>query len=161
MKKICIALDISPSAEKIATLGYEYAEALQAEVVLVHVVYDASYYIGDYDPIMQYDGILIKSQIKLVKDIKAEADKFLIATAKSLGEPDLETQVLVGDTYDAVLEFSETWGADLLVLGSHSHSAWENVLLGNIASKLVKHSKIPLLVIPIRNLNEDNFVKVK
>lgn len=38
MKKICIALDTSPSAEKIAKIGYSYVEALNAEIILVHVV---------------------------------------------------------------------------------------------------------------------------
>ena len=151
MKKICIALDISPSAEKIATLGYEYANALKAEVILVHVVYDAALYTATYDPIMQYDGVLIKNNLELVANIKEEAEKFLIATAKFLGEPDLETKVLDGDAHDELLNFAKTWNADLLVIGTHSHSRWENVLLGNIATKIVKHSKIPILVVPIKD----------
>lgn len=151
MKKICIALDTSPSAEKIATLGYEFAQALNAEVILVHVVYDVSLYVSDYDPIMQYDGFLIRNNMDLIEDIHKEAEKFLIATAKFLGEPDLETKVLDGNTHDEILDFAKTWEADLLVFGTHSHSRWENLLLGNIASKLVKHSTVPLLVVPIRN----------
>ena len=149
MKKICIALDISPSAEKVASLGYEYATAVNAEVILVHVVYDAALYVSDYDPIMQYDGFLIKNNMELIKDVQVEADKFLLATAKFLGEPDLETKVLDGNAHDAILDFTKIWKADLLVIGTHSHSNWENVLLGNIATKIVKHSKIPILVVPI------------
>ena len=152
MKKICIALDTSPSAEKIATLGYEYANALNAEVILVHVVYDAALYVSNYDPIMQYDGFLIKNNLELLEDMHQEAEKFLIATAKFLGEPDLETKVLDGNTHDEILDFAKTWEADLLVLGTHSHSSWENIMLGNIAAQLVKHSTIPLLIVPIRNL---------
>ena len=151
MKKIVIALDTSPSAEKIATLGYEYANALNAEVILVHAVYDAALYVSDYDPIMQYDGFLIKNNMELIESIQKEAESFLIATAKFLGEPDLEIKVLDGNPYDAILEFAKTWQADLLVFGTHSHSRWENLLIGNIANKLVKHATIPLLVVPIRN----------
>ena len=66
MKKICIAIDTSPSAEKVAKLGYEYAQALNAEVVLLHVIYDVEMYQYDYDPIMGYEGFFIQQDIKLV-----------------------------------------------------------------------------------------------
>lgn len=152
MKKICIALDTSPSAEKIAKIGYSYVEALKAEIILVHVVNDAAYYALDYDPIMGYDGFLIRSSIQMIDDLQKEAKKFLETTAKYLGEPDLQVKVLEGDAHNAILEFTKEWGADLLVLGTHSQSRMENLLLGNIAAKIVRHSEIPLLVIPTKEL---------
>tara|TARA_R110001583_G_scaffold31676_2_gene108040 strand:+ start:9403 stop:9864 length:462 start_codon:yes stop_codon:yes gene_type:complete len=152
MKKICIALDTSPAAEKIAKIGYSYVEALNAEIILVHVVNDASFYAIDYGPIMGYDGYLIRSSIQLVDDLHKEAKKFLGTTAKYLGEPDLKVKVLEGDAHDAILEFTKEWGADLLILGTHSQSRVENLLLGNIAAKIVRHSEIPLLVIPTKEL---------
>lgn len=151
MKKICIALDTSPSAVKIARIGYEYALALNAEIVLVHVVYDSSLYVADYDPIMQYDGFLIRSKMELTGDIKEEAKRFLTSTAKFLGEPDLEIKVLDGNIHEQILKFAKIWDSDLIVLGTHSHNALESVMLGNIATKIIKHSKIPLLVIPVKN----------
>ncbi|GGG49145.1 universal stress protein [Bizionia arctica] len=150
MKKICIALDTSPSAEKIATLGYEYAKALKAEVVLVHAVNDAALYAMDYDPIMGYNGFLIQNNIEFVEGLEVEAGKFLEATAKFLGEPDLQTKVLDGEADYEILEFIKEWEADLLVIGTHSHNVLENVLMGNTAVKLVRHSKILLLVVPVK-----------
>lgn len=151
MKKICIALDTSPSAEKVATLGYEYAKALKAELVLVHVVSDAALYAMDYDPIMEYNGFLIQKNMEFVEDLEKEAGKFLKTTAKFLGEPEIETKVLDGDPDYEILEFVKKWEADVLVIGTHSHSVFENILMGNTAVKIVKHSKTPLLVVPIKN----------
>ncbi|MAQ39718.1 universal stress protein [Mesonia oceanica] len=151
MKKICIAIDTSPSAEKVAKLGYEYAQALNAEVVLLHVIYDVEMYQYDYDPIMGYEGFFIQQDIKLVDNLKAETEIFLKATAEYLGNPSIETKVLEGINADSeILDFVNTWGADLLVIGTHSHSFMENVLMGNIATKIVRHSKTPLLVVPIK-----------
>ena len=150
MKKICIALDASPSAEKIATLGYEYAKALKAEVILVHVVNDAALYATDYDPIMGYDGFLIQENLKFVEDLEKEADKFLHETAKFLGKPDLETKVLDGDPDYEILEFIKQWNTDVLIIGTHSHSVLDNILLGNTAVKIVKYAKIPILVVPVK-----------
>ena len=150
MKKICIALDTTPSAEKVARLGYEYAEALNAEVILVHVVSNAALYNTDYDPIMGYSGFLIQQNLEFTEDLEGESEKFLQATARFLGEPDLETKVLDGEAGTEILEFIKEWNADVLVIGTHSHSVLENVLLGNTAVKIVKHAKIPMLVVPIK-----------
>ena len=151
MKKICIALDASPSAEKVAALGLEYAKALNAEVVLVHVVSNIeAYSTMDYDPIMDYSGFLIQKNMEFIGDLKIEAEKFLSATVKFLDESELKTKVLDGIPDMEILKFIKAWKADLLVLGTHSHSVLENVLLGNTAVKIVKHSKTPLLIVPIK-----------
>ena len=150
MKKICIALDTSPSAEKIAKIGHNYAKALNAELVLIHVVDDTAVYAMDYDPIMNYDGFLIQRNVEFAHDIKEEAQKFLNETTKFLGNPEIKTHVLEGDTYDAIMEFCNASKLDLLVIGTHSHSALENLFIGNVATKIVNHSEIPILVIPTK-----------
>ncbi|WP_158849202.1 universal stress protein [Algibacter sp. L1A34] len=150
MKRICIALDTSPSAEKIATLGFEYAKALKAKLVLVHVVSDAAEYAIDFDPIMDYSGSLIQQNIGLVDDFKTEAGKFLKSTANFLGEPEIEIKVLEGEPDYEILKFLKEWKADLLIMGTHSHSIIENVLMGNTAVRIVKHSTTPILIVPIK-----------
>jgi len=151
MKKICIALDTSPAAEKIAKTGYEYAKLMNAELTLVHAVYDASFYVRHYDPIMGYSGQLTTGQGSLVENFKAESAKFLAATVNFLGDNNIKTKVLLGDTHIAILDFVHEHNFDLLVIGSHSHSGFENLVMGNIAVKIVKQSEIPLLIIPIKN----------
>jgi nucleotide-binding universal stress UspA family protein len=44
MKKILIALDYNPTAERIAKTGYEMAKSMNAEVTLLHVIADYTYY---------------------------------------------------------------------------------------------------------------------
>jgi len=53
MKKILVAIDCTPSAYKVAEQAYSLGKAMNAEIVLVHVVDDAGYYMSPiYDPIM-------------------------------------------------------------------------------------------------------------
>jgi len=148
MKKICIALDTSPSAEKIAELGYSYAKALNAEVILLHVVNDPVYYTMNYDPIMGYDGFLTTDAVGLVENHKKEAARFLESSVNHLQNKTIEIKVLEGDPADAILEFATSWNADLIVMGTHSHSGLENLFMGNVAVEVVKHAKIPVLIIP-------------
>lgn len=151
MKKICIALDTSPSAQKIAELGYSYSKALNAEVTLIHVVNDISYYTMNYDPIMGYAGFLTSNTLELVEGLKNEAEKFLASSAKHLDDKAIKTQVLEGNSADAILEFANSWNADLIVMGTHSRSGLANLLMGSIAIEIVKHSEIPILIIPTKD----------
>ncbi len=152
MKTVCIALDTSPSAEKIAKQGFEYAQAIKAQVILTHVTYDTAFYNYDYDPIMGYNGFLIQDSVMIEKNLQEEANNFLKSTATFLGQLDMKTKVLVGvDAGDEILSFIDNDNIDILVMGTHSHSLLENVLLGNTATKIIKHSKIPTLIIPVKD----------
>ena len=150
MKKICIALDTSPSAQKVAELGYDYAKALNAEVTLVHVVNDVSYYSTNYDPIMGYTGFLTADTFEMVEGLEVEAEKFLKSSAKHLKGTTIKTKVLEGDPSSAILDFARDWGADLIIMGTHSKSGFASFLMGSIAVDVVKNSKIPTLIIPTK-----------
>ena len=150
MKKVVIALDYSPGAQKVAEAGYAFVKDMQAQVCLVHVVADAAYYSIDYSPIMGYEGLNTAHTLQLVEELKGEAGKFLEASAFHLKGSGIETRVLEGPPADAILEFAGEWGADLLIMGTHSRSGLEKLLMGNVASNVLKHTHVPLLVIPNR-----------
>jgi len=150
MKKVCIALDYSPAGEKVAETGYLYAKALGAKIALAHVVSDTVYYDMDFSPIMGYTGAPTSVKFQLDEDFKREAENFLSASKVHLGDKNIETVVLQGETATTLLKYAKEWDADLLVIGTHSHSGLENLMMGNTAVKVVKHAAIPLLVVPVK-----------
>lgn len=148
MKKILIAIDYTPAAEKVAEAGYALAKVIKAEVVLVHVITEPAFYAMDYSPIMGYSGGYIAGSLDVVEDIKKEAETFLAAAVKHLGDSNIATMVLQGETTNAIIQYSIEWKADLIVLGSHSHHGLDRLFSTHAANHLLKHSKIPLLAIP-------------
>ena len=57
MKKILIALDYDPTAQKVAETGHKLAKAMNARTILLHVISDATYYSSlNYSPIMGFGG---------------------------------------------------------------------------------------------------------
>ena len=44
VKKVLIALDYNPTAQKVAEVGFSTAKAMNADIVLLHVISDAVYY---------------------------------------------------------------------------------------------------------------------
>lgn len=153
MKKVLIALDYDPTAEKVADSGYALAKAMQAEVVLLHVTAPPVYYSSAaYSPIMGFGGYVDMDLMQ--PDIGADLNKasleFLEKSKTHLGDDTIRTMVSEGDTADAILETADAIGANVLVLGSHSRRWLESVLMGSVTEKVLAHSKVPLYIIPTK-----------
>lgn len=152
MKKILIAIDYNPTAQNIAETGYSLAKSMNAEVTLLHVVADYTYYSSlDYSPIMGFDsfsnlGIL---QINTVVELQNAAREYLEKTKKFLGDDSIRTIIKDGDSGDAIIETAKELGIDIIVLGSHSRKGLEKILMGSVAEKVLRHSKVPLFIIPV------------
>lgn len=148
MKKILIALDYNPSAEKVAETGYALAKSMLAEVNIIHVITEAAWYAMDYSPIMGYQGGYTAGTNEVLQDIKKEAENFLAATVAHLGDNKIITTILEGDTPEAILKHSIEWNADLIVLGTHSHHGLDRLFGTDTSAAIIKHSKVPVLAVP-------------
>lgn len=155
VKKVLIALDYNPTAQKVAEIGYSFAKTMNAEVTLLHVVVDALYYTsGDYSPVMGYTGFndiatLPAINIDVLKDA---AEKFLNETKKHLGDSTIKTLVMdmEGDNANAIMEAAGNIKADLIVMGSHSQRWLEKILIGSVTEEVLGKTDIPLFIIPTK-----------
>lgn len=73
-----------------------------------------------------------------------DADGDRLARLAQEGE---ETELLVGDPVTGILEAAKHWGAELIVVGTHSQGALEHFFLGSSAEKLVARSPVPVLTV--------------
>jgi len=46
-----------------------------------------------------------------------------------------------------ILDEAESWGADLIVVGSHGYRAWERFLLGSVSQSIVSHAECSVEVV--------------
>jgi len=153
MKKVLIALDYYPSAQKVAEQGYELAKSMNAEVYLLHVISDPNYYsTADYSPIMGFSGYINNdpTQLDTIEVIKSASRDFLEKTKIHLGNAAIQTLIAEGDVAEAILKSAKKVHADILVMGSHSRKWFENILLGSVADEVLRHTSIPLHIIPTR-----------
>jgi len=153
MKKVLIALDYDPTAQKVAEEGYKFAKTMGAEVTLLHVISDAVYYSStDYSPIMGFTGYLNTNPLDLntIEVLKEASLKFLDKTKNHLGDTAIRTMVAEGDFADAILESAKSVHADIIVLGSHSRKWLENIVMGSVTEEVLRHTTIPLFIIPTK-----------
>lgn len=52
-----------------------------------------------------------------------------------------------GPPRTVILDEAESWGADLIVLGSHGYSGWQRFLLGSVSHAVVSHAKCSVEVV--------------
>lgn len=152
MKKILIALDYNPTAQQVAEAGYMLAKSMKAEVILLHVITDPVFYIATDYPIMGFEGSLemYPTVIDNVEGLKSATLKFLNKSREHLGDESIQTLVKEGDFADAILDTAKELHVDIIVMGSHSKKWLENILVGSVTEKVLRHTSIPLYIIPIR-----------
>lgn len=158
MKKILIALDYDPTAQKIAETGYGLAKAMNAQVVLLHVISEPVYYSSlNYSPIMGFDGFnsIDTIQPETADTLTETAQGFLDESKRFLGDESIKTVVSRGEFGNAILETAKKIAADIIVLGTHSRRGLEKILVGSVTEHVLHRSTIPLFIIPTRSFDED------
>ena len=155
LNKVLVAVDYSPSAQKIAETGYALAKSMNAEVALLHVVTDAAYYYTpEYSPIMGFTGYTGATVLNLidVEKVKQASKEFLEKTREHLDDEHIKIIVeeSMGDTAQVILDAAKKQRANLIVMGSHSRRWLEQVLLGSVTESVLHHTLIPLYIIPTK-----------
>jgi nucleotide-binding universal stress UspA family protein len=153
MKKVLIALDYDKTANKVADAGYSLANAMEAEVVLLHVISDPIYYSStEYSPILGLtdslgvDPLIFDSPDRLRK----VSQHFLDGMKNHLKDVNVQTLLQDGDFADSILKAAKNLHADIIVMGSHSHKWLENIMLGSVTEKVLRQTTIPLFIVPTK-----------
>lgn len=153
MKEVLIALDYDPTAQKVAEVGYSLSKAMKAEVILLHVVANASYYSSiEYSPVTGFASYIDMSPFKLESAdwVKNASQQFLDKTKKHLHDDAIKTLVVEGELAEAILKAAKSVKADIVVMGSHSRRWLEEILIGSVTEKVLHSTSIPLFIVPTK-----------
>jgi nucleotide-binding universal stress UspA family protein len=66
------------------------------------------------------------------------------------------TRILIGSPAVAILEESEDWNADLIVVGSHGYGALQRFLLGSVSQTIVSQAKCSVEVVRCAHAEKTN-----
>jgi nucleotide-binding universal stress UspA family protein len=159
LKKVLIALDYDPTSRQVAKKGFSLAKTMNAEVVLLHVIADATYYSSlEYSPVIGFGDFSNTDFFRIVdvNGLKKASENFLDELKKHLGDKTIRTTVEEGDTAESILKVAKHLHADMIVMGSHSRSGLEQILLGSVTEKVLHHTSIPLYIIPTKEKKSSN-----
>jgi nucleotide-binding universal stress UspA family protein len=159
IKKILIALDYARSATQVAEMGYSIAKSMNGEVILLHVMEDVAYYsTPGYVPIVGFNNFNHTDFLEMIdiEGLKKAGMHFLNNMKQYLGDDTIKIEVEEGDIADVVMKTARKMNVDMIVIGSRSRNWLEKVFIGSSAIKVLDHTTIPLLVIPV---NEEENIK--
>jgi nucleotide-binding universal stress UspA family protein len=157
MKTIATALDFSKITPFVYEKAVNLAKAFNSELYLFHVVHSLSdvyvgvslanqEYYGSMGPLYIPDESLLD---QLQQQAQIEKNELQRLQEKAQNQGIRCTGILLqGDTQKTLAKEICKIKPELLVIGSHGHTALMKVFLGSTSEYLMTHVKCPTLVIP-------------
>jgi nucleotide-binding universal stress UspA family protein len=143
MKNILVALDLADTTPAVLLRAREFAHALAAKVWLLHAA----------PPNPDFAGFEAgpPSVRKSVADELHDEHRKLQRLADELRGEGLECTALLiqGATVEVVLKEAGDIAADLIMIGSHGHGLFHQILAGATSETILHRSRIPVLVVPV------------
>lgn len=155
ISKVLIGIDDSKYAEHAAEYGFDIARKFNASVGLVNIVEPVIIpgVSAGVDPIM---GSTMQNNAEEEMEIldiqKNQAQNIVENTIKKFADGMQVTHFTdYGSTADGIINCSKEFGADLIVIGTHSRTGLDRLLMGSVAEHVVRHSEVPVLVVPFKD----------
>lgn len=153
MKRILVPTDFSEHAENALKVAAQIAKKNNSEIILLHTL-ELPSQMND----AVTGGISIPESMLFIK----KANEMLSKTADSAyldGLTIIEIAKLDRPT-EGIIKTSKEHEIDLIIMGSHGVSGFEELAIGSNTEKVVRHSEVPVLVIKqhIKDFKTKNFV---
>ncbi|MEC5164337.1 nucleotide-binding universal stress UspA family protein [Flavobacterium sp. PL11] len=153
MKRILVPTDFSQYAENALKMAALIAKKNNSEIFLLHLL--------ELPSQMQdatTDGSSIPEVMHFIKKANEKLDD--ITQQPYLKDVIVHSSVKFEKAFNGILSFNVKNNIDLIVMGSHGTSGFEEILVGSNAEKVVRLSDIPVLIIKndISESKFDNFV---
>jgi nucleotide-binding universal stress UspA family protein len=82
---------------------------------------------------------------KILRTARARLERFV---SENISEIDKVTsRVLIGTPFVEIIRYARELSIDLIVMGTHGHSALAAMLLGSVAEKVVRKAPCPILLV--------------
>jgi nucleotide-binding universal stress UspA family protein len=147
-KNILVAIDFNDAVGELLGYAETLAKQYDAKIWVVHVAAPDPDFVG-YEPGPQYIRDFRASELR-------EEHKKLQSMCKIFLDKDIKSEALLiqGSTVETVLEEAKKLNSDLLIVGTHKHSFLHDLLQESVSLKLLKNANIPLLAIPIEEVEK-------
>ena len=142
MTTVLAAIDFSPVGRGVLAAATGLARAIGGRVVLLHVVQPP--------PIATDLAPLVGDVLQFTADLERGAKRQLQRIQKRLAARGvtIETTCGQGSPVSRILAHAKALEARYVVLGSHGHSAFHDLVAGGTTSGVLKRATCPVVVVP-------------
>jgi nucleotide-binding universal stress UspA family protein len=141
---ILVAVDLSEASNQVIEAARGVADLTGASIYVLHVI-------ETDDKIIGYDSDPQKAQTRIAEDFPLEHKRVSTLVGKLQDEGlDASSWLACGSGVATTLKEASRLKAGLIVLGTHGHGAVYDALIGSYSAGIIRKSKLPTLVVPVR-----------
>lgn len=152
--KVLVPVDFSDYSMKACEFGFNFAQGMEAEVVLLHVyftpIYSTSLPYGDVFNYQITDEENVKNILhKVHADLNALSDKVKGKVAS--GEfPNVKYSCVLreGIPEEEILRYSKEYRPRIIIMGTRGKNQKDIDLIGSVTAEVIERSRVPVLAIP-------------
>ena len=155
MKKILVPTDFSDTAEHALKIAAQLAKKHNSEIYLLHMLELPMQLI---DPVAGGNSQNLPESIFFMKLAHQRFAKLM--QRPFLKDIKVHETVMFHQAFDGIMEVSEDYDCDIIIMGSHGASGFKEMFIGSNTEKVVRSSHIPVLVIKNEhgNFEVENFI---
>lgn len=143
LKRILVATDFSKSSEAALSYGRELARAVGGSLDVMHVASDLAALAVTAEGFTP-DLTTLQSDTEEAARKKLES----LLTATDRQKLNATATVLTGSKpAEAIVTYAADKQVDLIVVGTHTQSRVEHLLLGSVAERVVRTARCPVLAV--------------
>ena len=140
-KKILFPVDLSESSEKIVPYVRAVAKKFEARIHILFAARVFQYFTSIYVP----HPSINKFEQEIIEGAEKKLYEFIDRYFKEY--PDTKTTVVAGDASEEIINYVESQGIDLIIMGTHGRKGMDKVIFGSVAERVVKAAPVPVLVV--------------
>ncbi len=144
MEKILAAIDFLDTTDYVINYVKKMIKESKGQLLIVHSETLESYLSTITTEFNQTPSM------ELINVQKKQIENRLKEIHNNLSKDGIKAECILmeGSTVDNILKEAEIFKADLIVIGSHKHGKFHNLLFGSIHKSLIALSQIPVLIVP-------------
>jgi nucleotide-binding universal stress UspA family protein len=163
-KQILIAYDFNDPIDKTIDLGFQFADNLNAEVVILYAYFSPAFTISVHNDVSTYsirDSELLR---RIVSNTNADVNNMTNLINSRINNKELPNvafsfDIKEGVPEDEILDYCKKYKPDLVVMGTQGKK-YSTELIGSVTAEVIESSEVPVFAVP-RNITYENSSEIK
>jgi nucleotide-binding universal stress UspA family protein len=143
MRRVLVPTDFTEAALLVTREAMSWVDAVEGELLLLHVVPDIFLGWLDHLAISFIDQSRLESAYE---DLCAEGQRKFSTWLPYQAHERCRTLVVVGDTADAIIEVAQVEAADVIIMRAPKRRWWRPISVGSVTDTVMRRAPVPVVV---------------